>query len=292
MFGTSVKRVEGTSFVIYEPSQYFSTSSRFVAEILFGLWRTYSGLDLTIDSNGRTVLPAPQRFILPNIISSHWRDGKGLIPRLLTMLFPSAHVQAAEIWSDFSDLGNLAHICDRVLLADRWAAMRNNHEQDAPFALLTQQFAGSPSWWEPIKKVLWNTVGGEDPASKGTAPTKRRPVITYIAAKGYGGQTLHPADHDDLIRQLNTLDGLYGYSVRVYQWDALSLQDQIEIGRESDILIAVHGEALLPFLWMSRSPASSIIELGSAEKEDDLHEDYAWAASALNISAYSFYGSG
>lgn len=58
------------------------------------------------------------------------------------------------------------------------------------------------------------------------------------------------------------------------------------------ILIAVHGEALLPFLWMSRSPASSIIELGSAEKEDDLHEDYAWAASALNISAYSFYGSG
>ncbi|KAG8891583.1 hypothetical protein FRC01_014623, partial [Tulasnella sp. 417] len=91
LFGQYVKRVEGTSFTIYEPSQYFSTAFRFVAEILFGLWRTYSTLDLKIESDGRTTLPAPQRIILPNIIASHWRDGHGLIGRLLAMLFPSAH---------------------------------------------------------------------------------------------------------------------------------------------------------------------------------------------------------
>ncbi|KAG9047434.1 hypothetical protein FS837_002242 [Tulasnella sp. UAMH 9824] len=291
LFGQSVKRVEGTSFIIYEPSQYFSTGFRFVAEILFGLWRTYSTLDLRIESDGRTTLPAPQRIILPNIIASHWRDGHELIARLLTMLFPSAHVQPAETWSDGSDLPNVAHIYDRVLLADRAATMRNSQKQGVPFALLTEQFNGSPWWWEPIKRVLSNAVGREYSGSKEMGRVKRKPVITYIASQGRGGRSLHPDDHDDLVRQLNRLEGLYGYSISVHQWSTLTLQDQLEIGRESDILMAVHGEGLLPFMWMSQSPVSSIIEFNSAEPEDELYEDYAWTASALNISAYSFYGS-
>ncbi|KAG9045903.1 hypothetical protein FS837_005442 [Tulasnella sp. UAMH 9824] len=281
LFGRSVKRVEGTSFIIYEPSQ----------QILFGLWRTYSTLDLRMESDGRTTLPAPQRIILPHIIASHWRDGRGLIARLLTMLFPSAHVQPAETWSDYSDLHNVAHIYDRILLSDRTAAMRNSQEQGAPFALLTGQFNGSPWWWKPIKRVLLNAVGREYLGSKEMGRVKHKPIITYLASQGHGSRSLHPDDHEDLVRQLNRLEGLYGYSIRVHQWSTLTLQDQLEIGRESDILMAVHGEGLLPFMWMSQSPASSIIEFNSAEPEDGLYEDYAQTASALNISAYSFYGS-
>ncbi|KAG8902553.1 hypothetical protein FRC00_003441 [Tulasnella sp. 408] len=265
LFGQSVKRVEGTS--------------------------TYSTLDLRIESDGRTTLPAPQRIILPNIIASHWRDGHGLIARLLTMLFPSAHVQPAETWSDYSDLHNVPHIYDRILLADRTAAMRNSQEQGAPFALFTEQFNVSPWWWEPIKRVLSNAVGREYSGSKEMGRVKHKPVITYLASQGHGGRSLHPDDHDDLVRQLNRLEGHYGYSIRVHQWSTLTLQDQLEIGRESDILMAVHGEGLLPFMWMSQSPVSSIIEFKSAEPEDGLYEDYAWTASALNISTYSFYGS-
>ncbi|KIO22119.1 hypothetical protein M407DRAFT_10077 [Tulasnella calospora MUT 4182] len=233
LFGQSVKRVEGTSFTIYEPSQYFSTGFRFVA----------------------------------------------------------AHVQPAETWSDYSDLANVPHIYDRILLADRAAAVRNSQEQGTPFTLLTEQFYGSTWWWEPIKRVLSNAIGRDYSGSKALGRVNHKPVITYIASQGQGGRTLHPDDHEDLVRQLNRLEGLYGYSIRVHQWSTLTLQDQMEIGRESDILMAVHGDGLLPFMWMSQSPVSSIIEFNSAEPENELYEDYAWTALALNISTYSLYGS-
>ncbi|KAG9012961.1 hypothetical protein FRB90_006367 [Tulasnella sp. 427] len=290
LFGSSVKHIEGTSFMIYEPSQYFSSGFRFAAEILFGLWRTYSSLDLEIESNGKTTLPAPQRIILPNILASRWRDGHGLIARLLAMLFPSAHVQPAEAWSDFADLVHLPHLFDRVLLADRGAAARGTGWHDTPFAMLTAQFTGNSWWWDSIKNVLSETVGKEYQSSEDAA-MKGRPVITYIVGSTAGGRVLHPDDHDDLVRQLNQLEGLYGYAIRVHRWSSLTLQDQLEIGRQTDVLMALHGEALLPLLWMSRGPKSSIIEFHAPEVEDERYEDYAWTASALNISAYSFYGS-
>ncbi|KIO16479.1 hypothetical protein M407DRAFT_85984, partial [Tulasnella calospora MUT 4182] len=57
LFGQQAGSVNGVSFMNSDNPQYITHYYHFSAELLFGLWRTYTSLDADIQSNGATILP-------------------------------------------------------------------------------------------------------------------------------------------------------------------------------------------------------------------------------------------
>lgn len=52
--------------------------------------------------------------------------------------------------------------------------------------------------------------------------------------------------------------------------------------------MGIHGEAVLPLLWMLPSKNAAVIEFF---RDNDKSENYAWNANVLDIDTYAFYGS-
>ncbi|KAG8987079.1 hypothetical protein FRB90_003616, partial [Tulasnella sp. 427] len=63
LFGKQAGSVSGVSFMNSDDPQYITHYYHFSAELLFGLWRTYTSPDADIHSNGATILPSPSRLI-------------------------------------------------------------------------------------------------------------------------------------------------------------------------------------------------------------------------------------
>lgn len=207
----------------------FSNPYNFILEIFFGLWRTYASLDTSITSIGDTTLPAPHRIILPHIIDFSWRDHHSLIPQMLHIAFPSASIQTAEDLSDFSET-ELTHLYDRVVLADRAAAMRSEDwDLTHHTAALTENLRNSMWWWRPIQKIFL------DYSSSSSRKVVTRNVISYISHQGRGAASMLPEDHDELVRELSRLEGMFGYEVHVYRWDELGLEEQVEVASQSAV---------------------------------------------------------
>lgn len=221
-----------TSSQVRTPTNILRQRLTALIETLFGLWRTYSSLDPYITATGETDLTSPNRLLLPNIIDFHWRDKANTIPWFLTAAFPSSSVQSAEDWQDYVDSDTL-FLFDRVLLSDRAAALR--HEDfpiDNHLAGLTHRLISSPDWWVPIRNVFHQLV---EVNHNSTDLMMRRPIITYISRQGYGNKSLKPEDHDDLVRELNRLEGARGYEIHVYRADDLSVEDQIKIAARTTV---------------------------------------------------------
>ncbi|EEB93653.1 hypothetical protein MPER_07658, partial [Moniliophthora perniciosa FA553] len=56
LFGSGAQMIDGMTFLVNDPKQYLTHYYHWSAELLYGLWRTYSSLDTTITPDGRTFL--------------------------------------------------------------------------------------------------------------------------------------------------------------------------------------------------------------------------------------------
>jgi hypothetical protein len=131
----------------------------FAAELLVGLWRTYSSLDLSISSNGMTKLPSPTRMVFPNVPAGKWNDYAKMNSFLSRAIFPS---MSYEYESDFADRVDTARafVFERVIFADRAAAFRGPvFQQTWRTASEAVTLKASRYWWTPIRKALLEFVG-------------------------------------------------------------------------------------------------------------------------------------
>jgi hypothetical protein len=131
----------------------------FAAELLVGLWRTYSSLDTTITSAGTTHLPSPARMMFPHCEAGKWNDYAKMNSFLSRAIFPSMSYEYASDFTDRADTGR-AFVFERVVFADRAAAFRGKEFQHYwRTASEAVQLQASRYWWAPVRKNLLEFVG-------------------------------------------------------------------------------------------------------------------------------------
>jgi hypothetical protein len=98
----------------------------------------------------------------------------------------------------------------------------------------------------------------------------RRPVLTLIQRKDYAANVVggtaghlthgHISNLDEVLSVLH-----YEYADRlklqIVDFAVLSFQEQVEIGRGTDILLGAHGAGLTHMLWMK--PGSAVVEIST-----------------------------
>lgn len=187
---------------------------------LFSLWRTYSSLDPSIDSQGRTILPPPHRIFFPNIrfftdanppFEKHWirraRVDTGFHPYLLKAAFPHLTVLYQEDWEDYHAMA-VPFVLERIVVADRAAAAVSVHLGQPVFSP-PFELAASGHWWEPVRRTLalYFDVYEAKAAKK---------VVTYLHRQGEGGgPRVADEDHAALVRALKKAERSYGYEVHI-----------------------------------------------------------------------------
>ncbi len=140
LLGPHASRLEGVTFLCNDHPQClsplilgFSTPLtgceysvvshyyHFMTEIFFGLWRTYSVLDLNIEADGTTSLAAPRRFMFPRVRKSQFNDYTGLSKLIARAVFPAMSFEFSETWADRGQTDR-PFILDRVVIGDRISA--------------------------------------------------------------------------------------------------------------------------------------------------------------------------
>ncbi len=175
LWGNSASCVSGTTLLINDPAQFLdhyyqsvpfiipnlSADGRsFAAELLVGLWRTYSSLDPTITPSGMTHLPSPSRMMLPHVQAGKWNDYAKMNSFISRAIFPS---MSYEYQNDFLDRADTARsfLFERVVFADRAAAFRGAEFQNTwRTAAEAVSIDASRYWWSPVRKNLIEFVGG------------------------------------------------------------------------------------------------------------------------------------
>ena len=217
----------------------------FAAELLVGLWRTYSSLDPSIAASGHTHLPSPSRMIFPHTAAGKWNDYAKMNSFLSRAIFPSMSYEYSNDFLDRTDTGR-AFLFERVVFADRAAAFRGpEFQQTWRTASEAVTLHASRYWWAPLRRNLLEFVGGaggasltdeivgvgldEEPnpseldvealeAEEGAIAAEKeeehpvdkwthtgKPVITYVSRQTWGRRMLIKEDHDELVKELQAL---------------------------------------------------------------------------------------
>ncbi|KAK4683449.1 hypothetical protein P7C73_g6815, partial [Tremellales sp. Uapishka_1] len=160
LWGQSASRVSGTTFLVNDPPQFLDHYYHFAAELLFGLWRTYSSLDPTISSTGATLLPSPSRMIFPHVAAGKWNDYAKMNSFLSRAIFPSMSYEYQNDFLDRTDTAR-AFLFERLVFADRAAAFRGpEFAKTWRTASEAVTLSASRNWWAPVRKNLLEFVGG------------------------------------------------------------------------------------------------------------------------------------
>ncbi|CAE6492007.1 unnamed protein product [Rhizoctonia solani] len=282
--------LQGVTFLVNDPPQFIQHYYHFSAELLFGLWRTYSSLDPLITPSGKTKLPAPRRMMFTHTPSSKWRDYAKLNQYILHATFPSCALAFEEDWVDRAETGKV-HIFERVVFADRGAAMRGeNFKASGRSASEVFVLPGSVNWWSPVRKNVLSFIGApeEEISGAGADGVLIKPVITYVSRQGWGRRMLREKDHLGLVKALRELEAKHGYEVNIVKLDKMSRDEQIRLAGRTTILMGVHGNGLTSLLWMLPSPRSTVIEFFYP---GGFAFDYEYTTRALGMVHYGFWGS-
>ncbi|KAJ7051349.1 hypothetical protein C8F01DRAFT_999416 [Mycena amicta] len=257
-------RIVGTSVVVYDVAQFMTHYYHWFGEIILGFWRIYSHL-LVDGASPDAVpvvdfsrLPPVQRFLLPLISTDvAWRDKAGIDGPIMRGAFPGASIETEAYWKDLKTLGTSV-VFDRVVLVNRAAAHKH------PFgSVWYKMIAGSMNvsvpedFWRPIRENLWESFWGD---RFSVASLRTRPLVTYISRQG-GGRRLVQADHEVLVASLYELEAEGICDVQVVRMEQMTLKEQVDLVRNSTILLGVHGNGLTNQLWMQPSPRSTVIEI-------------------------------
>jgi len=282
--------VQGVTFLVNDPPQFIQHYYHFSAELLFGLWRTYSSLDPLIPPSGNTKLPAPRRMFFTHTPGSKWRDYAKLNQYVIHAAFPSCALAFEEDWVDHSETGKV-HVFERVVFADRAAAMRGqNFLASGRSASEVFVLPGSAHWWAPVRRNVLKFIGV--PAEELTGATEDgtplKPVITYVSRQGWGRRMLKEKDHLGLVKALRELEAKYGYEVNIVKMDKMTRNEQLRLVGRTTILMGVHGNGLTSLLWMLPTPRSTVIEFFYP---GGFAFDYEYTTRALGMTHYGFWGS-
>ncbi|KIO30046.1 hypothetical protein M407DRAFT_69757, partial [Tulasnella calospora MUT 4182] len=283
LFGQQAGSVNGVSFMNSDNPQYITHYYHFSAELLFGLWRTYTSLDADIQSNGATILPPPSRFIFTHTTHEHWRDYASMNQWIFHAAFPSASLEFQGDWEDRANM-EMGWVYDRVVLADRAAVTRSKAWYE------TWRFAnpGAGWWWTPIRRnVLKFASAGKKSGARDEAQKQGKPVVTYVSRQGWGRRMLKQEDHEVLVSELKRLEQEEGYELNIVHMEELTREEQLVLAGKTDILMGVHGNGLTALLWMEPKPHSTVMEFFCP---GGFARDYEWTANRLGISHYGFWG--
>ncbi|KAI1798393.1 hypothetical protein LXA43DRAFT_968715 [Ganoderma leucocontextum] len=264
LFGAEADRLDGVSWLAYDPKQFITHYYHWSAELFFGFWRTYSSLDPTIPSSGETM--------------NQW---------VVRAAFPSLSMEFMNDWKERAAL-NRTVVLDRVVLADRAAAMHGE------MYLRTQRTAanafalpGSVNWWTTIRNnVVGFSLQGEATDAAAVQGIETKPVITYISRQGWNRRMLLQADHERLVQELYKLRDAHGYEVNVVEMDKLTRKEQFQLAGRTTIMMGVHGNGLTALLWMRPTPRSTVMEFFYP---GGFAHDYEYTTRALGMVHYGFW---
>jgi hypothetical protein len=162
LWGNSASRVSGVTLLVNDPPQFLDHYYHYAAELLFGLWRTYSSLDPSINAAGQTQLPSPSRMMMPHVSAGKWNDYAKMNSFISRAIFPS---MSYEYQSDFLDRVDTrrAYLYDQIVFADRAAAFRGpEFARTWRTASEAVTLGGSRYWWSPVRRNLLEFVGSGD----------------------------------------------------------------------------------------------------------------------------------
>lgn len=262
---------------------------------LFALWRLYSTLDTSIDYNGLTHLPPPQRMLFPHNrfftdanpdFSKHWlrrvRVDTGFHPYLAKAAFPHLTMLYYEDWEDYHKMV-VPFFFERLVVADRQAAgLSVNSEQPTfspPFDL-----EASKNWWEPVRRTLALNFDAYDEKAKD------KKVITYLHRQSEStGPKLVSEDHDALVRALQKLGRSRGYVVHVVSTSTTETDWSVKMGAvvRSSVILGVHGNHLFDCVFMKPSPQATLMEFFPA---DTFAHDRELTAHSLGFHYVAWQG--
>nr|GAT50261.1 predicted protein [Mycena chlorophos] len=282
-FGSGAHLVDGLTFLVNDPPQHYYHG---VAELIFGLWRAYSSLDPTIPASGNTTLPAPTRLWFNRLDAFRWRDlNSEMNPWVMRAAFPGLTMEFLDDWDDRGEM-DVPFVLERVLLADRSAAMPAlNYQRFQRTAATAFGLPGSAYWWSTIRNNVVKLAGLGADEGWGTTG---QPVITYVSRQSWGRRMLIPAHHDQLVRELQKIEQVYGYELNVVEAEKMSRLEQIQLAARTTILMGVHGNGLTNLLWMWPTRRATVIEFFYP---GGFAHDYEWTARALGLTHYGFWGS-
>ncbi|XP_006463383.1 hypothetical protein AGABI2DRAFT_208124 [Agaricus bisporus var. bisporus H97] len=268
LFGEFGGVIRGVSWMAADNTPHNST--------LLSLWRTYSSLDPAIDSEGRTRLAPPHRLILPHHtfftdpdpeilddVRRRRRVDTGFHPYLLKTAFPQLTVMYFEDFDDYAKM-KVPFVFERLVIADRKAASDSlEPSQPAfspPFELDTT--AASEFWLEPVRRPLemFFDLGDEDVGMR-----KKKRVVTYIVTQdNEDGKNakLRKEDHEKLVSGLKRMERNMGCEVNIVSDDTARTSWVERMGAilRSSVVIGVHGDHLLDFAFMKRTPHATFME--------------------------------
>jgi hypothetical protein len=259
---------------------------------LLSLWRTYTSLDQSIDSRGRTSLPPPRRLIFPsipyfseprhdpdNITNPRSRSKTGIDDLAAKAAFPTLAIMHREDWNDFAQM-QIPFVLERVVVADRSAAARVSGSQPV-FSPPFQDMVASKHWWQPVRRLMLGFLQLPDESkSKSAAATEvTKPVVTYFSTQGKGsGPRLKDEDHNLLVKTLKTFQRTSGYEVNIVSANAPWMDRmkilvrstvcyllfvsiiKLEADNYLKIVIGIFGTNLADTYFMKPSPHTTLME--------------------------------
>ncbi|KAH8818877.1 hypothetical protein DL96DRAFT_1534369 [Flagelloscypha sp. PMI_526] len=286
IFGTKgAGLIDGLTFLINDPVQFITHYYHWTAELWFGLWRTYSSLDLDPTSGGNTTLPPAKRIAFNHLDNFHWRDYALMNQWVVQSTFPGVIMEFKDDWRDRAEL-EVPYVYERVVLADRSAAMpAYNYQRYQRTAATAFGLPGTENWWRTVRNNVIMLVGLDASVGGGTL---NQPVITYISRQEWGRRMLIPEQHEKLVQELFKLRDTYGYEVNVVTFSKTSRQDQLRLAARTTIMMGVHGNGLTHLVWMNPTPRTTVMEFFYPE---GFAHDYEYTTRALGMTHYGWWGS-
>ena len=289
IFGTTeAVRLQGASFICTDANQFISHYYHFSAELLFGLWRTYTSLDTFIPENGQTNLPSPRRFLFRHVKEEQWRDYASMNQWVVRGAFPGIGMEFADDWDDRAKMG-VPFVLDTAVLGDRAASYESDpYKLSMRSASSAFDLPGSVHWWQPLRKSVLEFSGLSANWISGplSSQSDEKFVITYVSRQEWGRRMLLPEAHESLVTELHKLQDRYGYEVNIVSMDKLSRAEQIQLAGRTTIMMGVHGNGLTSLLWMRPKPQSTVIEFFYPK---GIAFDYEWTTRALGMKHYGVW---
>jgi hypothetical protein len=186
-------------------------------------------------------------------------DQNRVQPKILRALFNPARV----IESDLQDYPSNS---SALLLVDRFAG---GHREFNKF--LEPLEAASRRNHDQVRSRVWQWAGTQDgPPKKRAIYISRQPPRTLLS---------------DLEERLFAMFGAQGIDVEKIDFANSSWEGQVQIAREANLMIGVHGNGLTNLLWMPAG--STVIELFPDECH---HYDYQFFAEIAGMQYYGVEG--
>ena len=140
-------------------------------------------------------------------------------------------------------------------------------------------------WWEPIRRNMLEFLDLDQEEGEESWEKKKKPVVTYIVSQDMEhGPKLKAEDHARLVSLLQKMERNLGCQVNIINEDTrrTSWIERMEAivrssvsafsswyprlfrghsSHSSQVIIGVHGDHLLDFVFMKRGPRSTLVEM-------------------------------